>query len=394
MPSITRKPIALPHATILASPPGVGKTELAAHYPKPLFMLVGRDLGLISLINSGRVPKDVAKFDENYESWEVFLDDLDKVENDDHGCETLVIDTLSALQYYLMQFIVHNEYRDDETKFMDYGGKGWPLCRTPWQFMLSRLDRIRFKRKMRILCLTHTTVGNVNNPEGENYHSHNPELHASIANLTNGWADNVLFANLQILTENLKGNAKAKAKFGDKRILHVQASGGSYAKNRWGLRDPIPMGTCGREAYANLMKAIDKQWKAQHPPADKKEETEPAPKDEPKQEPEPAGDKAPITGVREGEPVPVWVATFLKRIGACRKFGVACSLWPDIVAAYDKAPEQDKIDHYPEIIKYWTSRALELAGDEAKYFDSIVKRLDERPDLPSSSAKALLERAA
>jgi hypothetical protein len=404
MAMISRKPVPMPHATIIASPPGVGKTELASHYPKPLFMMVGRDLGLLSLINSGRAPQDVAKFDTNYEDWSSFLEDLDKVEHDDHGCETLVIDTISALQYYLMQFIVANEYRGDETKFMDYGGKGWPLCRTPWQAMLSQLDRIRFKRKMRIVCLAHTSVANVNNPEGENYHSHNPELHPSIANLTNGWADNVLFCNLQILTENLKGNAKAKAKLGDKRIIHVQASGGSYAKNRWGLREPIPMGTCGADAYANLQKAIEKAWRAQHPtkPEDKPhgkedkkpETTEPQPTEKAPEETKPAetkGPAAPLTGVREGEPVPEFVATFLKRIAACKRFGVGISLWPDIVAAYDKAPESDQIDHYPEIIKFWTTRLIELADGDEKYMTSIVKRIEERTDLPTTKARKLLK---
>lgn len=403
MASISRKPVSLPHATIIATPPGVGKTELAAHYPKPLFMMVGRDLGLISLMNSGRVPADISKFDTNYENWEEFLEDLDQVENDDHGCETLVIDTGSALQYYLMQYVVKNEYGGDESKFMDYGGKGWPLCRTPWQWMLSKLDRIRFKRKMRILMLAHTTVGNVNNPEGENYHSHNPEWHPSIANLTNGWADNVLFGNMQILTQNLKGNAKAKAKMGDRRVLHVQAAGGFYAKNRWGLRDPIPMGTCGADAYLNLKtaieKAVEKQTrnksasgtkdkapeKTKDTPAAKKD-TAKEPPDKAQEEKGDAGDEMP-----QGE-YPTWVATFYKRINACRKFGVLCSLWPDIVSAYDAAKEQDRIDWYPDIIKHWAAGALKLAGGDNKYIDSTIRRLDEASHLPTGSARALLPR--
>lgn len=399
---IVTKPMFSPHATLLYSPPGVGKTEFAAFFPKPVFMMINLETGLRTLIESGRVPYDTAHFPDPIYTFDELLKTIDYLARAKHDHQTAVIDTMNSVELLLKRHVTKKHFFGREDKF-DAFAKGWERCAEPWDLLLHQLNRLK-ARGMRVLCLAHSEVSVVRNPDGEDYQSHTPLINKKVLWVPlNAWCDNVFFMNLEICEVTDKAQQATKDK--NHRLLYVQAGAGHFAKNRLSLTKSISMGTCGREGVENFRRAVMEARgnRPVTPPADHKDDkkpetqpTEPVTTEKPPEDTKPADTKptgpvAPLTGVREGEPVPEFVQTFLKRVSACKRFGIAMSLWPDIVTAYDKAPESDQIDHYPEIIKFWTTKALELANGEEKYITSIVKRIEERSDLPTAKARALLK---
>lgn len=271
---LTTKARVLPHVTLVYGIPGSGKTELAAAYPDALFLMTGAEEGLLTLMSTGRVSSDTMHFEHPATTFDNAREALEIVRTTDHKRTTLVIDTINGLERLLAAKVLEDEFDNNAADYGSYGKGDERLGKRFEQDIIAQLRRIRDERGMRIVLLSHAKVTTFKNPTGEDYMAFSPELNEKhVWNKLNAWVDNVFFIHKDVLVISKKGQ-KSKAK-GDsaKRMLHVDAAPTFYAKNRFGLHNPIDMGMSGRDGFNNLMKAI----KSTQP---KKTESQPEPSKE------------------------------------------------------------------------------------------------------------------
>jgi hypothetical protein len=387
-----------PQATLVYSPPGVGKTEFAAHFPKPVFLMIDLEIGLKTLIREGRVPADTAHKEEAVSSFDELLEDLEWFADAQHDHETLVVDTLNSCQLLVKRKVKHDQFWNREDKF-DAFAKGWERCAEPWNHMLHMFNRVR-ARGMRVVALAHSEVTMMRNPDGEDYQAHTPMINQKHLWVpTNAFFDNVFFMNLEVCSVTDKQQQAVKDK--SHRLLYTQADAGHFAKNRFGLNTAISCGKSGRDAYQNFYKAImAKRPKPEPKPPvteTKQPTTETAPaREETKQ---PTTETAPAREeTKQPEAVtvagPEWVQTWHNRITATDKLGPTVSTFGDILTDFASAPEPDQVEHFPGIFQAWVKQCLKV--EPVKGAEQVKKKLGTKHGLPGTlvdSMTLLLEQA-
>lgn len=375
---------AYPQATLVYSPPGVGKTEFAAYFPKPIFLMIDLEIGLKTLIKEGRVPANTAHKEEAVTSFDELMDDLDWLASADHNYESLVIDTLNSAQFLLKRKITQQHFYNREDKFEAFA-KGWERCEVPWNAMLHRLNQVR-ARGMRVIGLAHSEVSMMRNPDGEDYQAHTPKINSKVLWVpTNAFFDNVLFMNLEVCAVTDKAQQSVKEK--SHRLLYVQADAGHFAKNRFGLDHPISCGKSGKDTYQNFFNAIvaKKPKKTVKPDA-----VPPETKTPPAETTLPATET--ITAPTETPPAPAgkeWVQTWLNRIAASDKIGPAISQFNDILSDYSSAVEPDQVQDFPAIFQAWLDNCLKIGGTKGK--EQAAKKLQGNHGLSGKIVTQLLE---
>lgn len=234
---------------------GVGKTSWAAYAPKPLFILSPGETGLETLMDAGQVPqRDFVEFSD----WLDLMAFLQDFRTSEHDYKSLVFDVLDGLVGVAKGWALPNKFAGDD------GPHGWGnfsagerfIASAMWPEFLALLDRIREDRKMGIIGLAHTAVTTFKNPRGPDYDRFVPAMYKDIWQATYGWADMVLFANHEVYTEQGKNEKKGKAFGGQSRVMQTIRDATADAKNRHGMKDPIPMGETGKEAWDNFIEAV------------------------------------------------------------------------------------------------------------------------------------------
>lgn len=246
----------LPAKMIVHGGPGVGKTDLAAQSPDPVFIISPGENGIDTLMSSGQV-NEVSVLPE-VQQWEDVLDMIDWLTTSDHSFKTTVIDCFTGLDAVCEAYVVRTLFAGDSGPG-GYGsfGAGERAKFAEWNSLLSRLDGLRAKRKMRLLLLGHTKVGNKKNPVGLDYGRFVPEMSDRLWERTFGWSDICFYASFDTKVDPVqKGATKGKVRDLAGRTIYTTPSAAWDAKNRHGLPDEIPMGESSREAWNNIVAAM------------------------------------------------------------------------------------------------------------------------------------------
>lgn len=239
--------------------PAVGKTTIAAQTPDPIFVMSPGETGLHTLIDSGQIPASIPNMEVSH--WSNLMDILEELRTAKHGRKTLVLDVINGFEKLANTFVCERDYGGDMTTkgFMNYQVGYRTVAMGEWKLFLSAMDRLRTERKMMILMLAHTGVGNHKNPQGDDFNRWMPMFDGKAAwEQTFAWADAVLFADYEVHTtkKDDQPTTKAKGFGGSKRFLRVNWEAAFDAKNRYGWLDDIDMGSSGAEAWTNLSEAL------------------------------------------------------------------------------------------------------------------------------------------
>ena len=253
--SITTEATHQPNIILFHGPPGVGKTELGAHFPAPIFLMTRGEKGLITLMQYNRVPK-TPHFPEPADNWQDILDAIDELTESEHQYKTFVVDVLNGAERLCHEMVCTRDYKGDwgKTGFENYAA-GYRTSINDWRHLLAKLERLRDVRKMTIVGLCHTKVSSMRNPHGDDYDSYTPSMYKETWQITHGWADMVFYCQQEVFAKKDKNEMHAKGVTG-KRVICTDLNAAYLAKNRHGLPSEIDMGTSGKEAFANLMSAL------------------------------------------------------------------------------------------------------------------------------------------
>lgn len=225
-----------PHRVVLYGPEGIGKSTFGAGAPKAIFLPV----------EDGAHHLDVARFPKP-ESWQDVLDAVRTLLTETHDFETLVIDTLDAVEPLIWRhMIARDKYADDKGKkalkdIEDYGwGKGYNKALEDWRRLLSGLEKLSAK-SMHVVLLAHSQVKAFKNPAGDDFDRYELKLHTKASGLIKEWADSVLFANYETYAKKDTQTKRVRGIDTGARLIFTERRAAYDAKHRGNLPESLPL---------------------------------------------------------------------------------------------------------------------------------------------------------
>jgi hypothetical protein len=211
---------------------GRGKTTLAAKFPRPLFLLLERGL-------PRGVSVDAVQGTNSFENVLRALRDIYDADNNEY--ETLVVDTLDALETSVLEHVcASNNWKSIETPSF---GKGWVAADQTWQRFLAAINWIRDTRGMTIVLVCHSAIERIEDPRAPTFTSYAPRLHRRARALVMDCVDVIAFLaeDLRVVTDEGGFRERTRAAASNGRFLFVEGCPAFAAKNRFGMPAKIPI---------------------------------------------------------------------------------------------------------------------------------------------------------
>ena len=208
---------------------GIGKTTLAAEFPSPIFIDIEDGSNQLPV---ARMPRPT--------SWAMLLDEIKAVRDGEiPGCSTLVIDTADAAESLCIDAVCA-ERTIKGIEDVGYG-RGYTYLAEKFGKMLDALGEV-VDTGRNVVVVSHAMCRKFERPDEE-----------GVAPMVKEWCDMLLFLDYKTIVEtqsDKQGNVtKAKAK-GGRRIIHTTHHPCWDAKNRFGLKDPLPL------EYASIAECV------------------------------------------------------------------------------------------------------------------------------------------
>lgn len=224
-----------PLRILLGGIEGIGKTTWGSKAPKPIF------LGVES--GSNELDVERFRFDDDGrtepESWPEVQSALRDLATLPHDYQTLVIDTVDALEPMLWKTVC---VRGNKGNIEEFGyGKGYIAALDEWRLFLSDLERLRRDRRMTCILVAHTHIKLFKNPEGDDFDRHELKLHVKAGGLLKEWCDDVLFAHYETYAVKGADEKKAKGLSTGARVVETVRTAAWDAKNRHSLPSTLPL---------------------------------------------------------------------------------------------------------------------------------------------------------
>ncbi|MCL2810416.1 MAG: ATP-binding protein [Clostridia bacterium] len=228
---ITRGKVQRAQKVVVYGPEGIGKSTLAAAFPRPVFIDTE---GGTSHMDVERLPRP--------SSWAMLIELVKHVRDNPALCETLVIDTADWAEQLCMTELCA---RNNKTGIEDFGyGKGYIYLVEDFGRLLNLLDEV-VARGIHVVFTAHAAMRKIEQPEEAGaYDRWEMKLQKKTAPLLKEWADMVLLAGYKILVVNVDGQGAQKGKNkaqGGARVLRATHHPCWDAKNRHGLPDEMPL---------------------------------------------------------------------------------------------------------------------------------------------------------
>jgi hypothetical protein len=210
---------------------GRGKTTLAAKAPAPLYLPVERGL-----------PRGVeVDAVQGLDSFDAVMGALRDVHADPRGYRSLVVDTLDALEPFVLEHVCAvNGWRNIEQPSY---GKGWVAADDQWRRFIRGIIAIRDKHGVTIVLVAHAEVTRVEDPRAPIFTSYAPKLNKRARALIMDACDIVGFLaeDLRTVTDDSGFRERVRAEASPRRFLFVEGRPAFAAKNRFGMPAKLPI---------------------------------------------------------------------------------------------------------------------------------------------------------
>lgn len=228
--AVTKGKEAKPHRVVCYAPEGIGKSTFASDAPAPIFLDA----------EGGTSHLDVARFPKP-ETWADVLDAVQVLRQEEHDYRTFVVDTLDAIEPMLWSHICAEANAKSIEEVGGGYGKGYVAAVDGWRRLLAALEHLQKARGMHVILLAHSQVKAFRSPDAEDWERYTLRLHEKSAGVIKEWADDVLFANLDIVTTKDAKSKRVRGISTGARLIHSVRTAAFDAKSRSGLPETLPL---------------------------------------------------------------------------------------------------------------------------------------------------------
>lgn len=225
------KPKTRPLAATIIGEAGLGKTSLAACFPKPIF--IRAEDGLKSITNSP-MPDAFPVLKTVEDLWPQIW----ALAKEEHAYQTVVIDTVSMLDTMFTDWVVDTDPNKPKSINQALGGWG-----AGTNMVASQHRRLRkgceylLDRGMNVVFLSHADTSTISPPDGNQYTRYTMRMHEKSMQPYVDNVDVVGFLRLETFTKG-DGDVKKAISTGDRQLVcHAMAA--NVSKNRFGIVEPI-----------------------------------------------------------------------------------------------------------------------------------------------------------
>lgn len=263
---------------VVYGPEGIGKSTLAAHFPRPVF---------IDTEGSTR-HMDVSRTDKP-SSWTMLMEQVQYIRSDPGVCSTLVIDTADWAEQLCIASICADK-KLSGIEDMGYG-KGYVYLAEEFGRLLNLLEEI-VGRGVHVVLTAHAMMRKFEQPDEMGaYDRWELKLQKKTSALVKEWSDLLLFANYKTLSVATDDKGKKFKAQGGRRVIYTSHHPCWDAKNRLGLPEELPLDFSALAQYISTGMAPSAP--VPPPPAPSAPTPPPAQAATPSPAPAPAGTNAP-----------------------------------------------------------------------------------------------------
>lgn len=224
---------------------GTGKTTLAATFPKPIF--IRAEDGLQSIPAAQRPDAfPLISASKATEAAKMFWDQMIALLQEDHKYQTVVIDSVTALERLFSAEIMELNPKASSLNQANGGyGGGLAALGAAHQRVRKAAGLLNERKGMNVVFIAHADTETMRLPDAEDYTRYTLRLNPkhSLAPYTDD-VDVVAMLRLETFTKGGEGERKKAVSTGD-RLLYCHAAASSVTKNRFGIDEPLecPQGT-------------------------------------------------------------------------------------------------------------------------------------------------------
>lgn len=228
-----RKPAERPVLVTICGDSGMGKTSLAATFPKPIFLRA--EDGMQAIPEALR-PDAFPLIQSASQLWE----QITAVIHEPHDYQTLVIDSVTALErLFLADVLAQDPKAKSINQALGGYGAGTAAVAAMHQRVRKGAGLANEKRGMHIVFVAHADVETMKLPDADDYMRYSLRLPAKSLPPYVDDVDVVGFVRLEMFTKGDEGERKRAISTGDRELI-VYASAACVSKNRYGITNALP----------------------------------------------------------------------------------------------------------------------------------------------------------
>jgi hypothetical protein len=255
---------------MLYGPPGMGKTTLAAKFPKCAFITTSGEQGIYLYKEKGLVSKDmpIVQLDPlfphdqipagtGHPGYQRCLLALERFRDKDHDFKTMVIDSVSGLQDLCYQHCASMLFNGDmdSKEFTAYFAGYTKAAEAFWSSEILKTILEIVAKGLNVVLLAHSTFKPVQNANGPDYDQYRPELDKGFLKYVSKDLHGMFFMGQEIMV-SIDQKTKKKTTMGDRRFIGMAPTTYYLAKS-WCTPEGVTEIDCGDSADATYKKLAE-----------------------------------------------------------------------------------------------------------------------------------------
>jgi GTPase SAR1 family protein len=212
---------------------GMGKTTLAAMFPKPVF--IRTEDGTASLQGN----ENVAMFPITTSTQDV-LDAIESLATQEHEFKTLVLDSITQLATMIEHEIVAADPKAKSINQAGGGyGAGYSAASEKHRQIREWAGALAYEKGMNVVFIGHADVETMDLPDMDQYNRYSVRLHKKCISHYTDNVDAVCMVRLKTFVRGAEGDKKRAISTQEREVIcHPQAA--SVTKNRFNITEPLP----------------------------------------------------------------------------------------------------------------------------------------------------------